>query len=320
MNKSMKIACLYLVASTASAFAPSSAWKTRAATTSLAATRPDTSQAVAAALEASKKYGATSPEARLAWEAVEEQDASDNRYVPSKKKKTIVSFCLYVDVGMWNNEKDVKPNPNVDGRPIGRIFRPLGHSGGNHVMNKWHASHFLSITDIVSHSTFFLSSFRSVILFVLIHSAATKGTLADECELTDEEYSAACMDYEAKMEELKGIVGNFEMSKFYQMKALTNELSDIKLTVAKASKQDSPQLRDAVSKAMAEAKKISEEKGADSPEAKVAWTEVEEVASSGLQNAVGAGLDEECLVDTAMEACQALEELNRALTRVGITK
>ena len=144
------------------------------------------------------------------------------------------------------------------------------------------------------------------------------GSLADECDITDEELSAKCMEYDSKMEELKSIVGNFEMSKFDQMKALTAELSSIKMTVASAPKPDSPELREAVAAALAEAKKISKEKGADSPEAKVAWSEVEEVASSGLSNAFGPRLDEECLVDTAKEACEALEELNRALTKVGI--
>jgi hypothetical protein len=42
--------------------------------------RPDTSKEVQAALEASKKYGPTSKEARIAWEAVEEMDSADNRY------------------------------------------------------------------------------------------------------------------------------------------------------------------------------------------------------------------------------------------------
>ena len=41
----------------------------------------DTSEAVANALEASKMYGGTSPEARVAWDIVEELDAA-NRYVP----------------------------------------------------------------------------------------------------------------------------------------------------------------------------------------------------------------------------------------------
>lgn len=49
-------------------------------TTQLAMSRPDASKAIKEALEASKKYGATSDEARMAWEIVEELDSSDNRY------------------------------------------------------------------------------------------------------------------------------------------------------------------------------------------------------------------------------------------------
>jgi len=40
--------------------------------------RVDSTDAINAALETSKKYGATSKEARVAWEAVEEMDSSDN--------------------------------------------------------------------------------------------------------------------------------------------------------------------------------------------------------------------------------------------------
>ena len=41
--------------------------------------RPDSSAAIEAAMAATKKYGATSPEARMAWEAVEEIDSSGTR-------------------------------------------------------------------------------------------------------------------------------------------------------------------------------------------------------------------------------------------------
>ena len=47
--------------------------------TSMANARVDTADVVAEALEISKKFGATSAEARLAWENVEEMDSSDNR-------------------------------------------------------------------------------------------------------------------------------------------------------------------------------------------------------------------------------------------------
>lgn len=150
------------------------------------------------------------------------------------------------------------------------------------------------------------------------HSAATLGTLDQECDISDEEMSAKCEEYATKMEELKSIVGDFSMSKFEQMKALTSELSNIKITVESAPKKDTPEVRAAVQEALDAAKQATEEFGADSPEANVAWAEVEEVASTGLGNAMGARLDEECLVETAMDACAALEELNRAMEKAGI--
>jgi hypothetical protein len=86
----MKISLIALasVVSTASAFmvgvAPpviiySTAPSTTTTTTQLQAARADASVAIKAALDASKKYGATSPEARVAWATVEEIDSSDNR-------------------------------------------------------------------------------------------------------------------------------------------------------------------------------------------------------------------------------------------------
>ncbi len=72
----MKLISIAILASTASAFAPSISHGGRS--TALYE-RADSSAAIEAALEASKTYGATSPEAALAWEIVEELDASDNR-------------------------------------------------------------------------------------------------------------------------------------------------------------------------------------------------------------------------------------------------
>jgi hypothetical protein len=71
----MKFAAVTLFVGYASAFAPA---PMNRATTALSA-RTDSSKAIQDALEASKKYGATSPEARVLWDIVEEMDASDNR-------------------------------------------------------------------------------------------------------------------------------------------------------------------------------------------------------------------------------------------------
>ena len=71
---------LFLLPVAATAFMPAS--RPVAFSSALAATntaRPDASQAIQNALAASKEFGATSKEARVAWDIVEEMDASDNR-------------------------------------------------------------------------------------------------------------------------------------------------------------------------------------------------------------------------------------------------
>ena len=67
--------------------------------------------------------------------------------------------------------------------------------------------------------------------------------------------------------------------------------------------------------ALGAAKRMTAEHGIRSPEARVAWETVEEIASAGERSdALGAKLNtDECLAEVAEEACAALEELNRAL-------
>jgi hypothetical protein len=77
-HPTMKLLFALLTLAPAAAFVPATFGRPSFA---LASSRPDSKAAVDAALEASKTFGATSPEARLAWENVEEMDASDNRYV-----------------------------------------------------------------------------------------------------------------------------------------------------------------------------------------------------------------------------------------------
>ena len=72
--------------------------------------------------------------------------------------------------------------------------------------------------------------------------------------------------------------------------------------------KDSPELRAAIT----EAKAASDEFGATSTEAVLAWETVEEIASAGVEPALGGMLDDECLIDT-IEACEALQELNKGL-------
>lgn len=94
------------------------------------------------------------------------------------------------------------------------------------------------------------------------------------------------------------------------MKSITDEMANIKLVVTKSTPgNDSPEQR----AALENAKAMSAEFGATSPQAKLAWEDLEEIASSGLSNSMGTRLDEECLVESAKEACMALEELDRVM-------
>ena len=95
------------------------------------------------------------------------------------------------------------------------------------------------------------------------------------------------------------------------LNGMAEEIKAIKLSAPKSasSNKSNPKLQ----AAMKEAKQLTEIYGAHSSEAKLAWETVEELASSNrIENAMGGMLTpEECLVDAAIGACEALEELNR---------
>jgi glycerol-3-phosphate dehydrogenase len=112
------------------------------------------------------------------------------------------------------------------------------------------------------------------------------------------------------MEELKALL-KAQQANSIALKEMVDSVKKVKLSVPemKAGKA-SPQLQ----AALAEAKKLTAEKGLDSPEARVAWDTVEEIAAADNSGALGGGLTaDECLVDAAQEACEALEELNRLM-------
>ena len=97
----MKIALFYatfLAAATTGteAFNPFANLRMPNLSTFLSETKTSASiELVKEAMEISKKYGATSPEARVAWEAVEEVQANDNRYVwRTRRESCSVSFLV----------------------------------------------------------------------------------------------------------------------------------------------------------------------------------------------------------------------------------
>ena len=129
--------------------------------------------------------------------------------------------------------------------------------------------------------------------------------------MVEEEISQACLEYGEKMGELQKYIAQHQLvDRVKEIQSMAEEIKAVKIKSRQGTPgHDSPQVR----AALAEARAASDKYGPTSPEARVAWDNLEEVASAGLDNAMGPRLDEECLVDSAMEACQALEELNRVI-------
>jgi len=132
--------------------------------------------------------------------------------------------------------------------------------------------------------------------------------------LSQEELQQAYADVQASMEIMER--NQYAAVSFQNnqqlMKDVAAELKAIKLSPpTKMPPPKIPGLWDAKLKARA----MTQQFGTSSPEAKLAWEEVEEIASSGLENAVGGTLwqDDSCDLIQAAEACMALEELDRFL-------
>mmetsp|Transcript_26102 Transcript_26102/g.26537 ORF Transcript_26102/g.26537 Transcript_26102/m.26537 type:complete len:229 (+) Transcript_26102:92-778(+) len=142
------------------------------------------------------------------------------------------------------------------------------------------------------------------------NSAATMGNLNDECDV--EVITPDCLEYNESLEKLQVLL---EASK-PNLSSLANDISDsvsqVKLAAPTgAAASNSPELQAAV----VEAKRATKETGIASSAAQVAWETVEEIAASGNNNALGGALsDDECLVDAAAAACEALEELKRVIS------
>lgn len=203
----------------ASAFAPSSASPQRQRSCLFA-----NSKNIKAAMEATEQYGIHSPQARLAWEVVEEFDANTN------------------------------------------------------------------------------------------DSAAYEAKEGQGAGLSPEELNQAYTDVQRSMEIMQ--TNQYAAVSFQNnqqlMKDVAAELKAIKLSPPdKKPSPKIPGLWDSKLKARA----LTQQFGATSQEAKLAWEEVEEIASSGLKNSIGGTLYQQdaCDLVQAAEACMALEELDRFL-------
>jgi hypothetical protein len=133
------------------------------------------------------------------------------------------------------------------------------------------------------------------------------GETLDECDV--EATSAECIEYGAKLDALATLIRE-TTPQMGRVKSLASEIKAIKMKPVDMPRgPDSPALR----AALAAAKAATAEFGPTSSQAALAWEELEEIASaSEISGALGGKLDEECLTEM-IEACEALEELERVL-------
>jgi hypothetical protein len=133
------------------------------------------------------------------------------------------------------------------------------------------------------------------------------GTDIDECDI--DATSEACLEYGGKLDMLAELVKQ-NTPTTNKIRDIAMEIKAIKMnTVSMPVGADSPIVRAALDAA----KKATDEHGADSSEAKLAWESLEEIASASEKSgALGGKLDEECLTEM-IEACEALDELQRVL-------
>lgn len=133
--------------------------------------------------------------------------------------------------------------------------------------------------------------------------------------MTDDELRKATEEFQANLDVVKRLTKDLKDHQKH-MNSVAKEMQALKLAAPEnRPAPKSPELDAALSRA----KRMSAEFGNTSQEARLAWEEVEEIASSGLENAMGEDMTVECLVEAA-EHCLALEELDRFINYEKITE
>lgn len=138
------------------------------------------------------------------------------------------------------------------------------------------------------------------------------------------EDSEACSEYHDKLIELAAIIEDGVKPSGWlkkrvmedrvmnkeRIKTLVEEIQVIRIAQPEVKAgADSPAMKEAIQVA----KDATEEYGASSTESILAWEAVEEIgAARNYENAMGASLEDECLIEK-IEACQGIEEIKRVV-------
>ena len=134
--------------------------------------------------------------------------------------------------------------------------------------------------------------------------------------MTDEQLRQATSQYEANLKTVQRLTKDLKKAQKH-MSDVATQLQALK--IQQPENRPAPQ-SPALQKALEKAKSVSAEYGNKSQEARLAWEDVEEIASAGLSAAFDVeDMTEECLLEAA-ETCLALEELDRFINYEKITE
>jgi len=220
----MKLILASIILASTQAFAPNAVpFLSRQGVASALHSTPSNEDAIQEAMRLSKEKGATSSEARVAWDIVEELNASDNR------------------------------------------------------------------------------------------AAFTGGVSDEDCLIPDGDAPPEeCNDYVAGVEAIAALEDKRPGTNTEKEK-IALSVKPVSLSSSSSGGSDSAEVNTALLTALENAKKITAELGITSSEAKLAWEDVEEIASSSTSQATKKPLNlEECEVEK-IEACEALEELDKII-------
>lgn len=144
------------------------------------------------------------------------------------------------------------------------------------------------------------------------NSAAMAASLDEECDVV-EEPSDDCLEYGQQLDELYALLASTGSSNT-PAASILEPLQDLPVPSTPGVPGANS---DAIQTALQKAQAATKEFGSTSVEARLAWETLEELNASGLENAMGAGLDtENCSVEEqATQACEALEALQQVLER-----
>lgn len=149
-------------------------------------------------------------------------------------------------------------------------------------------------------------------------AAFTGGISDDDCFIGEDDAAPEeCVDYAAGVaavvKSAYDALETTDKTKSDSEKSIAESVKPVSLFSSSRGRADSPEVNTALLAALENAKKLTAELGITSSEAKLAWEDVEEIASSSTSEATKKSLSlEECEVDK-IEACEALEELDRVI-------